>query len=72
MNRKSHLLGSPHTNEATELMTHKRKIDDEIAFLRVRFAKMTDIVARMRPAKVDGDYDKMTDLKDEQDSVMGR
>ena len=53
-------------------MTHKRKIDDEIAFLRVRFAKMTDIVARMRAAKVDGDYDKMTDLKDEQDTVMGR
>ena len=33
---------------------------------------MTDIVARMRTVKVEGDYDKMTVLKDEQDTVMGR
>jgi hypothetical protein len=50
----------------------KRKIDDEIAFLRVRLDLMTSIVARMRVATANREYDKMPGLKKEQDAAMGR
>jgi hypothetical protein len=53
-------------------MTGKRKIDDEIAFLRVRLDLMTSIVARMRVATANREFDKMPDLKKEQDAAMGR
>ena len=52
--------------------TGKRKIDDEIAFLRVRLGLMTSIVARMRVATANREFDKMPGLKKEQDAAMGR
>ena len=57
---------------AVELMGGKRKIDDEIAFLRVRLDLMTSIVARMRMATANREFDKMPGLKKEQDAAMGR
>jgi hypothetical protein len=58
-------------NEETELMAGKKKIDDEIAFLCLRLALMTDIVARMRVANANREYDKMPGLKQGQDATMG-
>ena len=55
-----------------EMMAGKRKIDDEIAFLRVRLDLMTSIVARMRVATANREFDKMPGLKKEQDAAMGR
>jgi hypothetical protein len=44
---------------AAELMGGKRKIDDEISFLRVRLNLMTSIVACMRMATANREFDKM-------------
>ena len=52
-------------------MVSKRKIDDEIVFLRVRLDLMTSIVARMRVATANREYDKMPGLKQGQDATMG-
>jgi len=57
---------------AAELMAGKRKIDDEIVFLRVSLDLMTSIVARMRVATENREFDKMPGLKKEQDAAMGR
>jgi hypothetical protein len=57
---------------AAELMAGKRKIDDEIVFLRVRLDLMTSIVARMRIATANREFDKIPGLKKEQDVAMGR
>jgi hypothetical protein len=53
-------------------MVSKRKIDDEIVFLRVRLDLMTSIVARMRITTANREFDKMPGLKKEQDVAMGR
>ena len=63
---------SPLLDPVAADMAGKRKIDDEIAFLRVRLDLMTSIVARMRVATANREYDKMPGLKKEQDAAMGR
>ncbi len=50
----------------------RRKIDDEISFLRVRLDLMTSIVARMRVTTSNREYDKMPGLKKDKDAAMGR
>jgi hypothetical protein len=53
-------------------MTIKRKHEEELALLRIRLAKMSDIVKRMRDAHANREYDKMPGLKKEQDATMGQ